>query len=88
MVMHPIKPELNGKDLSGIKDFHGKYLFSEMMDLAKRESKGFAVVAAEIKDLASQTSVTAEKVTRDISQVGLDRNTASGNSIVIRGSEI
>ncbi|WP_027177923.1 methyl-accepting chemotaxis protein [Maridesulfovibrio bastinii] len=41
MVMHPIKPALNGKDISGIKDKKGKNLFVEMTDKAKNDGEGF-----------------------------------------------
>lgn len=40
MVMHPIKPQLEGKDLSAIKDPTGKALFVEMVDVAKRAQEG------------------------------------------------
>jgi methyl-accepting chemotaxis protein len=42
MVIHPIKPELNGKDLSGIKDAEGKYLFTNFVDICKANSEGFS----------------------------------------------
>jgi methyl-accepting chemotaxis protein len=41
MVMHPIKPALDGKDLSGSKDPNGKYLFVEMAKVAKEKGAGF-----------------------------------------------
>jgi len=41
MVMHPIKPALEGKDLSGIKDPDGLYLFNEMVKVAKAQGEGF-----------------------------------------------
>ncbi|MFA7402739.1 MAG: methyl-accepting chemotaxis protein [Pelobacteraceae bacterium] len=41
MVMHPIKPELNGKDLSENKDPNGKALFVEMVKVCKDTGKGF-----------------------------------------------
>ncbi|WP_022665483.1 methyl-accepting chemotaxis protein [Desulfospira joergensenii] len=41
MVLHPIKPDLNGKPLWGITDPDGKYLFKEFDDVAKREGAGF-----------------------------------------------
>jgi methyl-accepting chemotaxis protein len=41
MVMHPIKPELNGKDLSENKDPNGKALFVEMVSVCKEKGKGF-----------------------------------------------
>ena len=41
MIMHPIKPALDGKNLSGNKDPNGKYLFSEMVKVAKAQGAGF-----------------------------------------------
>ncbi len=40
MVMHPIKPSLNGKNLSNVKDPNGVYLFNEMVKVAKRGDGG------------------------------------------------
>ncbi len=42
MIMHPIKPELDGKDQSGSKDANGKAIFVEMANVAK--SKGAGIV--------------------------------------------
>ena len=47
MVMHPIKPELNGKDLSSNKDPNGKFLFVEMVKVCKEKGKGFVEYAWE-----------------------------------------
>lgn len=41
MVMHPIKPELNGQDLTDYKDPKGKRLFVEMVEVCKRQGAGF-----------------------------------------------
>ena len=41
MVMHPIKPELDGKDLSQNKDPNGKFLFMEFVKTVKAQGKGF-----------------------------------------------
>jgi methyl-accepting chemotaxis protein len=41
MVMHPIKPELNGKDLSQNKDPNGKFLFVEFVNTVKKGGEGF-----------------------------------------------
>jgi methyl-accepting chemotaxis protein len=41
MVMHPTKPELNGKDISGSKDPNGKYLFREMNTLCREKGEGY-----------------------------------------------
>lgn len=40
MVMHPIKPELNGKDLSKVLDPEGKRLFVEFADVVKQQGEG------------------------------------------------
>ena len=45
MIMHPIKPELNGKDLSENKDPNGKALFVEMAAVCKDKGKGFVEYA-------------------------------------------
>jgi methyl-accepting chemotaxis protein len=41
MVMHPMKPALDGKDLSDFKDPNGKKLFVAMADIVKKEGAGF-----------------------------------------------
>jgi methyl-accepting chemotaxis protein len=41
MVMHPYKPKLNGKDLSGSKDPNGKKLFVEFANVCRKEGEGF-----------------------------------------------
>ncbi|CCE96125.1 Methyl-accepting chemotaxis protein 4 [Sinorhizobium fredii HH103] len=41
MVMHPIKPELDGKDLSQNKDPNGKFLFVEFVKTVQAEGRGF-----------------------------------------------
>jgi methyl-accepting chemotaxis protein len=41
MVMHPIKPEMNGQDLSDYKDPNGKKLFVEMTDAVRQSGSGF-----------------------------------------------
>jgi methyl-accepting chemotaxis protein len=41
MVMHPIKPEMNGKDLRELKDSTGKDFFREMVELCRDKGKGF-----------------------------------------------
>ena len=40
MIMHPIKPELNGKDMSQEKDVNGTYIFVEMTKACKDKGKG------------------------------------------------
>ncbi|WDP92550.1 MAG: methyl-accepting chemotaxis protein [Desulfobacter sp.] len=41
MVMHPITPEMEGKDLAGITDPKGKHLFTEMVNICKKEGEGY-----------------------------------------------
>ena len=41
MIMHPIKPELNGQDVSEHKDAHGKKLFTEMVNVVKAHGEGY-----------------------------------------------
>lgn len=40
MILHPLKPELNGTDLSSNKDENNVYLFKEMANVAASEGKG------------------------------------------------
>ena len=40
MIMHPIKPELNGKDLAGSVDANGKNLFVEMSKVSNQNKAG------------------------------------------------
>ncbi|HYA88511.1 MAG TPA: methyl-accepting chemotaxis protein [Nitrospirota bacterium] len=41
MIMHPVKYELNGKDLSEIKDPEGKKLFMEFVQMVKDHHEGY-----------------------------------------------
>jgi methyl-accepting chemotaxis protein len=41
MLMHPIKPDLNGKDLTQEKDANGKYHFIEFVNTVKAKGAGF-----------------------------------------------
>lgn len=40
MVMHPIKPKLDGRDLSDIKDPDGKFLFVDFVNMVKSNGAG------------------------------------------------
>ncbi|SNB47072.1 methyl-accepting chemotaxis protein [Geobacter sp. DSM 9736] len=41
MIMHPTKPELDGKDLNTNKDPQGKYLFREFVKVCEAKGEGF-----------------------------------------------
>ena len=41
MIMHPIKPALDGQDLSGFKDPNGKYLFNDFVKVCREKGEGF-----------------------------------------------
>lgn len=41
MVMHPIKPQLDGKNLSAVKDPTGKNLFVEFVNVTRKQGEGF-----------------------------------------------
>jgi methyl-accepting chemotaxis protein len=41
MIMHPFKPELEGKDLTTYRDPNGKALFVAFVDVARKEGAGF-----------------------------------------------
>jgi len=41
MIMHPIKPALDGKALGNIKDPDGTFLFQDMVDVVKKSGEGF-----------------------------------------------
>lgn len=41
MVMHPIKPGLDGKELTDFKDPNGKHLFTEMVKVCRDQGQGF-----------------------------------------------
>ncbi|MDQ0320618.1 methyl-accepting chemotaxis protein [Pararhizobium capsulatum DSM 1112] len=41
MIMHPVKPEMNGKDLTENKDPNGKHLFVEFVKTVQANGQGF-----------------------------------------------
>jgi len=41
MILHPVKPELNGKNLADFKDPHGKKIFREFIEVCQRDGAGF-----------------------------------------------
>ncbi len=45
MVMHPIKPSLDGRDLLDMRDVNGIYLFAAMNELVEAKGKGWVPYA-------------------------------------------
>ncbi len=41
MVLHPFKPELNGKDVSGLKDSNGKLYNQEILAITQKQGEGY-----------------------------------------------
>lgn len=41
ILMHAAKPDLEGKDMSALKDPNGKFLFNEFVAVVKKDGKGF-----------------------------------------------
>jgi methyl-accepting chemotaxis protein len=41
VVMHPLKPELNGRDVTATKDADGRPLYTRFVELVNRQSAGF-----------------------------------------------
>lgn len=41
MIMHPINPALNGKDLSDYQDPNGKHIFTDGVELCRKDGEGF-----------------------------------------------
>jgi methyl-accepting chemotaxis protein len=41
MILHPVKPELNGKNLADFKDPQGKKIFREFIKVCQRDGAGF-----------------------------------------------
>jgi PAS domain S-box-containing protein len=50
IVMHPYRPDLEGEDVSDFTDPHGKRLFAEMVEVAKRQGQGYVDYMWQWKD--------------------------------------
>ena len=50
MVMHPYRPDLDGKDLSSFKDSHGKLMFVEFAEIGRRNGAGYVDYMWQWKD--------------------------------------
>jgi len=54
MVMHPYRPDLEGRDLSDFADPNGKRLFREFVDVAGRDGSGYVEYRWQWKDDPNQ----------------------------------
>ncbi len=54
MVVHPYRPDLNGKDLSDFEDSHGKKMFVEFVNVVKKDKHGYVEYMWQWKDDATQ----------------------------------
>jgi methyl-accepting chemotaxis protein len=54
MIIHPLKPELNGKDLSDYKDPTGKAIFLDFVQICKQQKEGFMSYMWQYKDDANR----------------------------------
>lgn len=50
MIVHPYRPDLNGKDLSSFKDPHGKKMFVEFVEVVKANQHGYVEYMWQWKD--------------------------------------
>jgi PAS domain S-box-containing protein len=50
MIVHPYRPDLDGKDLSGFEDSHGKRLFVEFAEIGRRDGAGYSDYMWQWKD--------------------------------------
>jgi PAS domain S-box-containing protein len=50
MIVHPYKPELEGKSLKKFEDSHGKFLFVEMVNVVRKNGEGYVDYMWQWKD--------------------------------------
>lgn len=50
MIMHPYRSDLDGKSLSEFKDYHGKKLFVEILQVVKKNQEGYVDYMWQWKD--------------------------------------
>ena len=54
MIMHPYRPDLDGKDLSGFRDSHGKRIFVEFAEIGRHSGSGYVDYMWQWKDDAAR----------------------------------
>ncbi|KAF0126951.1 MAG: PAS sensor protein [Elusimicrobia bacterium] len=54
MIVHPYRPDLDGKDLSDFRDSHGKLMFVEFAEVCRREGAGYVDYMWQWKDEADR----------------------------------
>jgi methyl-accepting chemotaxis protein len=60
MLMHPLKAELIGKDMTDFKDAHGTYLYREVAQIAKNKGEGWVEYVWPKPGNADQSQVFAK----------------------------
>jgi len=64
MVMHPYKPQLDGKDISTVQDKKGNRLFVKMAQICQEKGEGFVRYYWQYKDRADQIEAKLSFVKR------------------------
>ena len=54
MIMHPYRPDLEEKDLSGYSDPTGKYVFRDMLEIIRQNGSGFIPYRWQRRDVSKQ----------------------------------
>lgn len=54
MIMHPYRPDLDGKELSDFRDSHGKRMFVEFAEIGRRDGAGYVDYMWQWKDDAAR----------------------------------
>ena len=56
MIMHPYRPDLDGKDISNFQDANGKYLFVDFVKVVEKEGGGYVDYLWQWKDNPGKVS--------------------------------
>ena len=75
MIMHPIKPELNGKDLIDFKDPEGYFLFRNIVEQVRKKDSGQVVKETvdrmhRITDAVESSSLIIQNLGKSSNQIG------------------
>ncbi len=56
MIVHPYRPELNGKDLSDFEEYNGRKVFVEFAEIVRKQGQGYDVYRWQWKDNPNRVS--------------------------------